>query len=90
MSTDWRAVGEFVILRMAQSEVGGLIISEDYAVESVGDMVNTTLKVNDRVALKLEADLVSLTPSNSLTQFYCVHYSDIMARGTIQHNYIEE
>ena len=90
MSTDWRAVGEFVILRMAQSEVGGLIISEDYAVESVGDMVNTTLKVNDRVAIKLEADLVSLTPSNSLTQFYCVHYSDIMARGTIQHNYIEE
>ena len=90
MSTDWRAVGEFVILRMAQSEVGGLIISEDYAVESVGDMVNTTLKVNDRVALRLEADLVSLTPSNSLTQFYCVHYSDIMARGTIQHNYIEE
>lgn len=90
MSTDWRAVGEFVILRMAQSEVGGLIISEDYAVESVGDMVNTTLKVNDRVALKLEADLVSLTPSNSLTQLYCVHYSDIMARGTIQHNYIEE
>lgn len=90
MSTDWRAVGEFVILRMAQSEVGGLIISEDYAVESVGDMVNTTLKVNDRVALKLEADLVSLTPSNSLTQLYCVHYSDIMARGTIQYNYIEE
>ncbi len=90
MSTDWRAVGEFVILRMAQSEVGGLIISEDYAVESVGDMVNTTLKVNDRVALKLEADIVSLTPSNSLTQLYCVHYSDIMARGTIQHNYIEE
>ena len=90
MSTDWRAVGEFVILRMAQSEVGGLIISEDYAVESVGDMVNTTLKVNDRVALKLEADLVSLTPSNSLTQLDCVHYSDIMARGTIQHNYIEE
>ena len=69
--------------------VGGLL-TKDYAVESVGDMVNTTLKVNDRVALKLEADLVSLTPSNSLTQFYCVHYSDIMARGTIQHNYIEE
>ena len=90
MSTDWRAVGEFVILRMAQSEVGGLIISEDYAVESVGDMVNTTLKVNDRVALKLEADLVSLTPSNSLTLLYCVHYSDFLARGTIQHNYIEE
>ncbi len=90
MSTHWRAVGEFVILRMAQSEVGGLILSEDYAVESVGDMVNTTLKVNDRVALKLEVDLVSLTPSNSLTQLYCVHCSDIIARRSVEHNYIEE
>ncbi len=90
MSTDWRAVGEFVILRMAQSEVGGLILSEDYAVESVGDLVNTTLKVNDRVALKLEADIVSLTPSNSLTQLYSIHYSDIIAKRDIEVNYVEE
>ena len=67
----------------------GLIIGVEYSVDSVGDSVPITLKVNDRVVLTSDATIISLTPSNSTTKLV-VNYADIIARRELEHNYVGE
>lgn len=90
MSATWRAVGNFVSLRKSNTKNDlGLITGVEYSVDSVGDTVPITLKVNDRVILTDDATIISLAPSNSTTNLV-VNYADIIARRQLQYSYVEE
>ena len=79
MSATWRAVGNFVSLRKSNTKNDlGLITGVEYSVDSVGDTVPITLKVNDRVILTDDATIISLAPSNSTTNLV-VNYADYIS-----------
>ena len=84
MSADWRAVGDFALLKKDNVVNDlGLIVDTNFCVKSIGDTVPLRLNRNDMVIVNDGATTTPLTASNRLNLFI-VHYKDIVARDVAE------
>ena len=70
-----KAVGEYVILKMAETiSTSGLITAKEYVVDSIGSLVPLEIGCGDTVLFN--GDKIRMTLDDGRV---CVHYSDLLA-----------